>query len=229
MADDLNRAPGLGPTREVSHRQVTLADEKYLPGSFIIDGAESRDPGASVVTELRPGLLVGRITANNKFAPSVIGAVTADYSDTGTELTTTAAAAAELVRRVGSSGTFNLVHAPTDGGTVVSEQVTYSAVDTATGVITVSDIGANVVDGALIQPEDGSEAIKTIMPNGYPSKTVDVNNDDRDIELPRYLTGGLVDASQIINWPSDATSIQDYITDALNAVGQFTFDSAHGL
>lgn len=230
LNDQSNAAPGIGPTQAVDYRRVMLADEQYLPGSFIIDGENARDPGHSKPKLLRAGLLLGRITASKKFGASILGTVTAAYSDGGTSLTVSAAAAGELVGRIGSSGTFQLVSAPTATGTVATDQVTYSAVNTTNGVITVTDIGKDVIVGSLLQPEDGSETIRTFLYNGYPIKAVDANDADRDIEMGRYTVGGLVKSDELINWPpSAATSLHAWLVDQLNAAGSFRFTHQHGV
>ena len=224
-------APGLGSTRETDFRRVFLGNEKYLAGSFVIDGANARDPlNTNRVFEIRAGLLLGRISASNKFGASVLGAVTEAYSDTDTSLTVSAATATELVRRIGESGTFRLVSAPANTGTVATDQVTYSAVNTSTGVITVEDIGKDAIVGSLLQPEDGSEAPLTILYDGYPKRVIDADLDDRDVELGRYPIGGVVDATQILNFPpAAATTLRQWVVDQLNAVGSFVFDYKHGL
>ena len=43
-----------------------------------------------------------------------------------------------LVRRIGTSGVFTVVGSATASGSIVTEVVTYSAVNTTTGVVTVS-------------------------------------------------------------------------------------------
>jgi hypothetical protein len=333
MATDLNSAPGLGPVRTMAHRQVFLGNEKFLPGSFIIAGEKSRDPGNTPVTELRAGMLMGRITASKKFAPAVIGVTNEAISGDETEVDIPAAVSTELARRIGATGPFKITGPPTTAGTVRTLTATYSALAasavtiTALGVkstwtltdtdgtdggtfrlkVTVPGVGSEItaalawnanaaaiqaaiialgnvptsgctvtgdtsprtvafvedlgnvlvepvsdltadggvyeggitaaqtavgvdgrfVTGSLIQPTDGSEAPVTILPDGYPIKAVDVNGDNRDIELPRYAIEGLVDSSQIVNWPADASTKQ-WVVDQLNSVGRFTFDHKHG-
>lgn len=224
-------APGVGATRTATPRLVTLGNERYLPGLFIIDGSKSRDPGNTPVTELRAGMLIGRITSGKKFAPSVIGTLTvAHTSDVGTTMTVSAATAAELVRRVGASGTFKLTGPPTAGGVVATQTITYSAVNESTGVITITATATDFIAGSFVQPTDGSETPATILstPQGFPLRATDYDGASRDLDLERYLIEALVDSSQIVNWPSD-TSLRQWIVDQLNALGKFTFDHKHGL
>lgn len=226
---EANAVPGFGSDRTASYRKIFAGQERFLPGMHVIDGAEARDPGNSPVDELRAGLLLGRITSSNRLAPSIIGVLAEAYDDSSgeTSMTVTAAQAAELVRRVGSSGTFQITGPPSAGGEVASEQITYSAVDTGTGEITISAASADYIAGSFVQPEDGSEDPVTFIPDGFPLAVTDVDENNLNVELGRYPVGGIVDASQLINWPSDS-SLQDWLIDKLNAVGQFVFDSKHG-
>ena len=65
------------------------------------------------------------------------------------------------------------------------------------------------------------------IPDGYPVKVVDQLLADRDVQLERYPIAGLIDSSQLINWPADA-SLRTFIVDALNLAGHFEFDHLHG-
>lgn len=221
-----SQLPGVASERTAGYKRLVKGGtEKFWPGGIVIDGAESRDPtNTSHVDTLQSGTLLGRITASGQFAPSIIGAVTANYTDGGTELTTSAASAAELVRRVGASGTFQLVNAPTAAGTKSTDQVTYSAVDTGTGVITVTDIGADVVAGSIIQPEDGSETILGILGKQDGIKVTDADNANVSVQMPFMLVGGQIVSADIVFWPASATTIQTHIKDALrNVGGGYTF------
>lgn len=88
-------------------------------------------------------------------------------------------------------------------------------------------IDGRFVTGSLMQPTDGSETIKTFIPDGYPTKVVDSNDSNRDVQLERYPIAGIVDSSMLLNWPAD-TSTKQWVVDALNAVGTFVFDHKHG-
>jgi len=226
--DNHNATPGMGPVQETAHRQVLLGNEQFLPGNHVLDGAKARDLGGSTITELRPGLLLGVVTASKKLGASIIGAsgVLHDTSAVTTVMTLPAAIVTEITRRIGASGTFKITGPPTASGTVVTEVVTYSAIASST-TLTITATSADFAAGSFIQPNDGSETIKTFLADGYPIKAVDTNAVDRDIQPGRYPIAGLIDSSQLIDWPSD-TSLRQWIVDALNAVGQFTFDHKHG-
>jgi len=132
--------PQTARSQEYANPLISAQNAKYWPGGVVIDASESRDPlNTGYLTTLRPGLIMGMIAATGLWAPSIIGLVTADYTSGATSLSVSAATAVEIVRRVGSSGTLDLTHAPTATGTVVDRAtLTYSAVNTSTGVLTIT-------------------------------------------------------------------------------------------
>ncbi len=143
-----NPYPGMpGLTTEVLARHRALGGNGYfdwLPGGGVIDGTKTRDfTNTTDVTRLTPGLLMGRITATGKWAPSVIGVTGAAYAS-GTSLTVSSAATTEINRRIGASGTFKLLGATAASGTPRSTTVTYSGVTGTTG--TIAALGANQVE-----------------------------------------------------------------------------------
>jgi hypothetical protein len=218
--------PGIKALRTASWRRVfregsLLAD---LAGGKVIDGAKSRDPTNSPTTVLQPGTLMGKITASGKYAPSILGVTTVAYTSGGTTLTVAAATAAELVRRVGTSGNFNTVGPPGAAGTVATINTAFSAVNTGTGAITVTSLGANMVVGSLIMPQDGSQNALTLIEDGYGIWVQD--NDGLDIDVPfnRMPIAGVIDDTQIVNWPADV-STQAFLRALLSTAsgGKFVF------
>jgi len=215
-------------------RIVSLSREQYREGGAIIDGDESRDPlNTSYLDYLRAGLVMGQITTGSKFAPSIIGVLASAYDKDGSYdevMTVSAATATEIVRRIGTSGTFNITGPPSAAGTVATEEVTFSAVNTSTGVITVTAAAADYIAGSFVQPTDGSETPLCLIANGYPLKVTDDNDANIDIDFAKMLIGGRLDASQIINYPSDS-SLETWIKGNLNGTGNtvkgrapFSFD-----
>ena len=237
MADRIVRGlPGVRADRSAQPRLVCLAGAMFMPGGKIIRGAVSRDPlNTGDLDVLRAGLVMGKITANNKYAPSILGVTLAAYdasASVNTTLTVSAATATEIVRRIGTTGTFHITGPPTAGGTVAPwTDVAYSAVNTTTGVITITALAADYVIGSLVQPDDGSEVPLCLVGNGYGIKVTDEDASNIDVQFPMPLVGGHLDASQIVNYPSDASlkawlkyaNLSD-VAYGLNAVGQFTFD-----
>lgn len=139
MITPLLGRPRIGSERKVTHRTVSRQGMwDFLANGGVVSATASRDQGN---TEdpllLRPGLLMGKITSGGKWAPSLFGLTNGAYAS-GTSLTLSVAAATELNRRVGASGTFKLTGPPTAAGTVRTVTVTYSAVNTTTGVATIT-------------------------------------------------------------------------------------------
>ena len=128
-------------------RKFVFRDGKFdpLPGGGYINSTKSRNPFATEVQVLEAGLLMGQVTTTSLWAPTFIGASTAAITGTGTTLTVSAAAATEVVRRIGTSGTLKLLGPPAANGTARQVTVTYSAVNTTTGEITITALGTNAV------------------------------------------------------------------------------------
>jgi len=221
--------PGVRSGITSSHRNVLRQGEySFLAQGKIIDGSLSRDPGnTGDVDCLRAGLLMGKITSGGKYAPSMFGVTTNAEAVGSTSIEAAAGVITELVRRVGSTGTFKLVGPPTANGSVASETVTYSAASGTT--ITVTAIVNAYVAGSFIMATDGSETPITFIPDGYPLKVTDSSGSSvSSVEFPQVPVGGILDASQLINWPSD-TSLQSWIINRLNdaAGGKFVFDHVY--
>ena len=225
--------PGVRTTRTSTPRKI-LADigsAVFLPGGKILRGAAARDPlNTGDLDVLRDGLVMGEITASGKYAPSILGVLASAYDKDGsaaTTMTVSAATAVELVRRLGASGTFKITGPPTAAGTVVTETITYSAVSQTTGAITVTTAAADYVAGSFVQPVDGSDTpLCLLYAGGYGVKVTDQDAVSIDTNFATPLIGGTIDASQIINYPSDASLKTWLKTTKLNAVCQFTYDDA---
>jgi len=221
--------PGPGTTQVTDTRSVVMSGAEYLPRGLVIDGSLSRDPlNTSYLDYLRPGMVMGRITATGLYRPSAIGVLTVAYTTggSGTSMTVSAATAVELVRAQGASGTFTLTGCPAAAGTVVSTTITYSAVNTTTGVITITATGANYIAGSLLGGVDGSQTPVCLIGNGSPIKVTDALSADIDVEWPMPVIGGVIDSSQIVNYPSD-TSLIAWLEDALQERGRFVFDAKY--
>lgn len=223
---------GLGTEKTYTPRSVLAGalGAMYLPQGRIIDGSKSRDPlNTGDLDVLRNGLLMGKITSGGKYAPSVIGKTTVAYdasATANTSLTVGAATAVEIVRRIGATGTFKITGPPTAAGTVATETLTYSAVNTTTGVITITAGNADYVAGSFVRPTDGSETILGVLDEF--TKVTDPDGTSQDTRLARLLIGGIVDASQILNWPSDA-SLVAWVKAQLRATGYgWVFDDDFG-
>jgi len=185
-----------------------------------IDGTNSSNPLNSPYTWLLwAGTPMGRITATAKYANSILGLSSAAATSGATSITTDVNTAAEIVRRIGASGTFKLTGPPTPGGTVAVQVVTYSAVNTTTGVITCTALSAAAVTASLIQPTDGSETILTLLCETNGLQIVDQTHTNRvDVFCGTLLAGGgTINTGMIVNYPSDS-SLKTYVKSALKAM-----------
>lgn len=227
-----NAMPGIGTTRVSDTRVVCKGGAEYLSGGAVIRGADSRDTlNTGDLDYLRAGILLGINSSTDKYAPSILGVTTVAYDYTAsanTTMTVSAATATELNRRIGSSGTFKITGPPSSAGTVATETITYSEVNTTTGVITISAASADFISGSFICDTDGTETPRIVIGNGAPLKVTDEDDNNIDIQTGRLLIGGTLDSSQIINWPSD-TSLRSWVKDALNnrSGSRFVFDDAY--
>jgi hypothetical protein len=209
-----NGKPGVLPSYTATPREVFLANRQFaqfVASPVTIDGTLSGNaPNAPYSWLLFAGTLMGRVTATGKYANSIIGLSGAAYAHSGgsnTTITTDVNTAAEIVRRIGTAGTFKLTGPPTAGGVVATQVVTYSAVNTSTGAITITALGADAVVGSAIQPADGSETIVTVLCDAYGKKVADQLNTLRvDVFDAQLLAaGGTLNTAAIVNYPADAS------------------------
>lgn len=230
MSQLSNQLPGVGTAVTAPYRRVfaRLNPADLLPGGVVIDGAKSRDLGNTIRTdELRPGVVLGKLTASGKFAPSIIGVLAADH-DTSvhtTTLTLTEAQVAEIQRRVGESGQITLIGPEADGTDINVETVTFSAVATAT-TLTITQTTHDFVDGSIIAPADGSQWPRTLVPDGYHTRVTDANDSDIDVPLPRVPIGGVVDSDLIIDAPTEAATLA-WLESRLRSNGNFVFTDTY--
>lgn len=206
-----NGLPGLKSQRTVTPRNVFVGNQvTYLPGGKILDGSKARDPGnTGDVDVLRAGILLGKITSGGKYAPSILGLTTNAEAIGSTAIEAAAGVVTELLRRVGTSGTFKLTGPATANGVVETETVTYSA---ASGTsITCTALTKAFIAGSFIQPTDGSETPLTVLDQPVGGlKVTDDSGTSIDVQLAQLPITGVIDSSQIIHWPSD-TSLQAWI------------------
>lgn len=198
--------PGIQSGSTVSYRQVFANPEsvKYHPGGGVL-AAAAQDWGNTPKTTLRAGLLVGRVTATKKWLPSIMGKmITNALTNSGTEITLSAAAALELVRRVGTSGTFKLTGPPAANGTARTLTATHSAVNTTTGVVTIAALGVNEVQTVnlvtagtagnlrlVVQKVDGTYALTPNIAWNATDATV-LSNANTALDAATGVVGGIV-------------------------------------
>src|SRR5262245_40565650 len=108
--------PGIGSAQVAQRRNVSRNGAlDYYPAGGVIKGSKARDPGNSAFSTLalRAGLLMGKITSGGYWANSIMGLSNGALTSTGTTLNVPVATAVEIVRRIGSTGTFKLTGPPT--------------------------------------------------------------------------------------------------------------------
>lgn len=222
--------PRIGSTYTATHR-IVFRDGIItgdLSGGKMIKGSVSRDPtNTGDLGVLRAGLLMGKRTSGGLYAPSIIGPSTGAIAAGATSLSAAAATVTELVRRVGSTGTFNLVGPPAASGIVAEETITYSAASGTT--ITVTAPTNSFASGSLIMPTDGSQDILTVIPDGYGISVLDVDGStELDVPFPLFPIAGVLISANIINWPSD-TSLRAWIMSTMSqhGAGKFIFDHTY--
>lgn len=223
--------PGMGPTRRSAHRIVFRQDhlESYLAGGRVISGADSRDVmNVGAVHVLQAGTWMGELSSG-EYAPSFVGVVQSAYTSGGTSLTVTATQATEISRLLGTSGTAEMVAIgpPTANGTVAVTDIDHSAINTSTGVLTVTDLGVDKVAGTLIAVKDTRRFPRTLVPDGTGIRVTDIDGNSVDVPFPHFPIAGVIFTSELALWPSD-TSIQQWIIDQMNnsdGGGKFVFDS----
>jgi len=222
--------PGRKAERTAEPRKVLACGQGALalPGGKVVDGSKSRDPlNAGDADVLRAGLLVGKIAASGKYAPGIVGVLAEAYDadgQTNTTLVVSAATATEIARRIGAAGAFKVTGPPTPGGQVATETVTFTAVDPATGEVTIEAADNDFIAGSFVQPADGSETPRGLIADGYGLKVTDADGSSIDVPLADLLIAGVVDAGQIVNYPSDA-SLKAQVKSWLRAGGYaWSFD-----
>lgn len=225
--------PGFRSAETATPRLIFRQGEYlFLANGKVISGAQSRDPGnTGNIGRLRAGLLMGKITSSGLYAPAIVGATSASYTSGGTELTVSAAVATELDRLVGQSGTAELVAIgpPSAAGTVAVTAFDHSAINTTTGVITVTSLGVNKIAGTFIAVNDGRYTPLSVVPDDFPIATTDGSGTSIDVPYPRLPIGGVIVSANVLPvWPSD-TSLRAWIRTNLSTAsyGKFVFDDAY--
>lgn len=227
--------PGISSAKTFTPRRVFLAAEgkMYYPNKRLLKGSSCYDPGNTGDTRtLRPGTILGKITASGLYAPFAVGVLQNAYSSGAFLITVTAAQAVGIVGRIGTSGNLRYVGPPAALGTVqTTGNIAFSAVNTTTGVITVSNIGVNLVAGSFVCDTDGSYTPITFIDDDDFPLVVDPEDHvtTRDVEIGRFPIAGLVESAQLLvagsAWPADVM-LRSWIYNRLNDIPscKFIFD-----
>ncbi len=174
--------PGVSAERLVAFKRVFRGySETWVSGGKQIAGACSRSPtNTGNVNVLLPGEIMGRLTSvvNSKgtigqYAPSILGVLNGALTSTGVTVTSLAGTIAELVRRCGATGTFNITGPPTASGVSRTLLATYSAASGTTATITglgkneVQQINFNIASTGgnvqLLVPHPSGDMISTTV------------------------------------------------------------------
>lgn len=235
MIRNVNGPPGIGTTLQLTPMLPFLDNDR---GAEFLDGGRyssiySRDwNNPTLQTLLSLGLMMGKITAAaglvpsgdiGKYAPTLLGIVTGNLSTSGTSLAVSAAQAVAIAARVGNTGTntLSIVGPPSAAGTIAQQTITFSAINTTTGAITISATGVAYVAGSAVVAVDGSQNPNCILGGAdYGVNTIGVDNNPVSAQLPRLYLAGQVISSRIIGLMSLDTSVITYFKNKLNANGR---------
>lgn len=239
--------PGIRAPKIATHKIVFFQGDwlSDLALGKLIDGNNASDPSNSSPDQivLQPGLLMGKITGttgdaitpvSGAYGASIIDNIQSSIASSATSLTLTVAGATELVRRFGSSGTFNLIGPPAAGGTVATNVITYSAVNLSTGVVTCSAVAAAYYQNSFVCPQDGSQTPLTLIPDGYGILVTDNDFATRlTVQFPCFPIAGVINPAQIIAgttaYGSLDSSLQTWIKTNLSTAtgGKFVFSDSY--
>lgn len=231
MGTDFPLVSGIYARGQMTPRNIFVGGQiEMVPTFSVMDGSKSRDPDNSDdVTILRAGLIIGKVTASGKYAPSIIGLTqAAATASTGTvTLSLTAAAATEVARRVGATGTLTLIGGTTGTGTVALQTVTFNSVTvngTSSSVLLAS-LAADVASKSVVADTDGSQAPLTVLAHEYGLPVTDMSGTSIDQPLVKWLREADFVATKIINLTESNTSVQAWLKGQLNNAAFVTFDN----
>lgn len=218
--------PRVDAERLAIRRTIALGQPPLLYGSkkIVVNGLKTRDPGNTPTDAIRPGTLLGKISATGLYAPSVIGISQNAYTSGGTSITLTPAQAVYLVSRIGQSGNLAFIGPPAAAGTVaVINPIAFSAVNVSTGVVTVSTLGVNLIAGGLVADTDGSHIpiFPLIETDGI--KMTDISGTSQDQPSWPCVGGGLRWGA-MLPLVTD-TSLITWVKAQLRIDGLFQFDT----
>ena len=229
MNTPITGLPGVGNSRVATPREIlagNAAFAQFVPGLRTIDGTKCRDPlNSPDVDVLRAGTLMGKIN-NGKYAVSIMGVATAATAVGGTSLSVTPAVAIEITRRLGSSGNLKITGPATAGGTVVTQALLFSAVNTTAGTITIASASSAFIAGSFVQAADGSDTPICILGNRWGVKCTDMSSVSVDVLEDQLLIAGHIKTANIVNYPADP-ALAAWVKSMLRAsCPSFTFDDS---
>lgn len=222
----VNGVPGIGSTYTATPNIVlqNSAGVEYLEGGRIIDGTASGDwTNPTQPAILTSGIPMG-LTSGNKYAPSIIGILTADAASSATTLIVSAAQAVELARRTtaASATTFYIYGPASTGASIATETVTFSAINTSNGHITVTATTNAYKAGSVITAIDGSGLALCLAegPSGYPIWCLDGLGNRVDTQMPKMIVAGHLVTANIPGYSSLSADTKKWLKAQLNSNGR---------
>lgn len=235
-----NGVPGIRTTSETGDfAPVVLAHGEYLPGGLVIDAAKTRDYANTGDTHtVRRGFALRR-NSGGKYSPAILGVLDTSYT-AGTTLTVGVVAAQTIAKAIGASGTLYICghNAGTAVGDVDAELVTFSAVNTTAGTLTITALSGDFDAGSALlafQPvllggSGGADAVETgfaIVDDISGVRVTDEDDVDLDAQVAKAAIGGLIDASSIILRPT-LTKVDVVLHHNFAAATRLMFDKFYG-
>lgn len=227
--------PGIGTTATITPFPDFLDNDRgseYLDGGKYMSSLATDWNNPLLPTLLSRGLMIGKITAAagnvpssdiGKYAPTLLGILTASASSGATSLVVSAAQAVAIAARVGSTGTntISVVGGPTAGGTVAQQTLTFSAINTSTGAITVSATSAAYVIGSAIVATDGSQLPLALLGgHEYGLTTVGPTGAQVSAQIARLHLAGQIISSRVPGLMSLDSTTTKYFKNLLNSSGR---------
>ena len=217
---------GIGITQTATAFPPILDTDRnadWIDGGRVMDANAFDWSNPTSPSLLRPGLILGKITATGKYTNAILGVTTAIAASGATSVTVSAAQAAAIVQRYGTSGNLSFVGPPAAGGTVaVSTSVAYTAVNTTTGVVTTSALPAAYVTGSLVVGTDGSGSPLGLL--GGPEYGLPMieqgTGTRRDNQIARLLVAGQIISPNVPGLLSGDASTILWLKTQLNASGR---------
>lgn len=209
------QGPFISQPRQIFYSGVEFA--QYIAPPIVIDGFLSSNT-ANIGTPGGPGdyrwllwagQLFGRETSTNYYRNSILGLTTGALVSGSTSIQTDAGTASEVARLIsytGGSITLNITGPPSASTTVAATVSTVVTATAATGTtITISGtVGASVISGALIQPNDGSQNILFVLAEDQGVRIQDQLQNRYNAQTSRMACGGgTINTGYLVWYPTD--------------------------
>lgn len=166
------------------------------------------------------GQFMGRETTGSLWRNSVIGLTTASALSGASSFQTDAYTATEIARLIAASAggtvSLNLTGGTTAGATAVATSVTATAASGTTVTIS-GTIGAAKIVGSLIQPNDGSQTILSVLGDdcGLYVQNPFTLTRQNNVSGRMCSGGGTLNTGQLVWYSSMDAGVQTYVKTAL--------------